>query len=119
MRARGSVEPATPPRIVGILRLVQHLTACRINGLQFHGTGRDVEQQPVSFLELLIGSDGPIPPEPDPELAQRVGFMLAEPGEDVVEEVSLPSGDYVMDCATFEGDRPSHAWRAAAIQVEG
>ena len=84
----------------------------------------------LAFLELpedeekraedlaLIGSDGPIPAEPDPELAQPVGFMLAEPGEDVVEEVSLPSGDYVVDCATFEGDQPSHSWRAAAIEVE-
>lgn len=85
----------------------------------------------LAFLELpddesvrerelaLIGSDAPIPDVPDPEGAQLAGFLLAEPGEKVVEEAPLPTGEYVIDCATFDGDQPSHAWRAAAIEVEG
>lgn len=84
----------------------------------------------LAFLELpsdpqraadeiaLVGTDGPIPEEPDPGGAQPVGFVMAEPGEEVTQEAALPSGSYVIDCATFDGERPSHAWRAGVLEVD-
>jgi hypothetical protein len=78
------------------------------------------EDEAVRERELaLIGTDNPIPDPPLEDGPQLTGFILAEPGEEILEEVPLPSGDYTVDCTTFEGDRPSHGWRAAVIEVEG
>jgi hypothetical protein len=99
-------------------------------GVEMTLTNTSGEFVALAFLELpgneerraqalaLVGSDFAIPPEEDPDGAQVVGFLMAEPGEEVVEEAALPSGSYVVDCATFDGERPSHAWRAAVLEVE-
>ena len=63
----------------------------------------------------LIGQDLVIT---DPDSADLAGVVLAEPGEEVTQEAPLPVGSYLLDCAMFDGDRPAHAWRAAAIDVE-
>ena len=49
------------------------------------------ETKRAEDLEFL-GTGGPIPEQPDPDLAQPVGFILAEPGEEVSEEASLAAG---------------------------
>jgi len=54
----------------------------------------------------------------DPDSGDVAGTILAEPGEEVTQKAPLPVGTYLVDCATFEGDQPAHAWRAAAIEVE-
>lgn len=106
-------------------------TSVRAGGFEMPFNNQSGEFAALAFLELpedeatrteelaLVGSDGPIPAEPDPNGAQLAGFIMAEPGEEVTQEASLPEGTYVVDCTTFEGDRPSHAWRAAVLEVEG
>jgi hypothetical protein len=83
----------------------------------------------VAFLKLpddgtartdalaLVGKDLAIPEGDDPEV-QLVGTILAEPGEEATQDAPLPTATFVIDCAIFSGDQPSHAWRAAAIDVK-
>ena len=83
----------------------------------------------VAFLKLpddgtartdalaLVGEDLVVPETDDPAV-QLVGTILAEPGEEVTQDAPLPTATFVIDCAIFSGDQPSHAWRAAAIDVK-
>lgn len=87
---------------------------------------RSGEYAALAFLEMpedatqraealaLVGKDLTIT---DPDDLVVAGVILAEPGENVTEAAPLGTGSYLIDCATFTGDRPSHAWRAAAVEV--
>lgn len=64
----------------------------------------------------LVGQDFAIegPPVPGAEI---VGTILAEPGKTVTEMAPLPAGSFVVDCATFTGEQPTHGWRAVVLDV--
>jgi hypothetical protein len=66
--------------------------------------------------EALVGQDFPIAGDPAPG-SEIVGTILAEPGKTVTEMAPLPAGSFVVDCATFTGEQPTHAWRAVVLDV--
>lgn len=77
------------------------------------------DDQTVRTQELdLVGTDFPIPPVEDPNAAQLVGTLLADPGQELTQSASVPAGTFVFDCATMANGQPVHAWRAASIEVK-
>jgi hypothetical protein len=108
----GSTALSAGPADLTFRNQSDEYAAMAVLELPAEGSARDREL-------ALVGSDFAIPSGQDPDAAQLVGTLLADPGQELTQPVPLVAGDFVVDCATMSaGGQPIHAWRAASLEVK-